>query len=80
MFVFIHSGCDTPRYFWLTRGTRLLSENSVQLNGTSLTECSMQCGMKVNVDSLQCEMISSSSFDNTMESCPDWDYYGSDIC
>ena len=87
MFVFLYSGCDTPRYFWRTRGTRLVSENAVLLNGTSLTECSNQCGMKgnclafnFNVDSLQCEMISSSSFNSTTESRPDWDYYGSDIC
>ena len=87
MFVFLYSGCDTPRYFCRTRETRLVSENSVLLNGTFLTECSKQCGMKgnclafnFNVDSLQCEMISSSSFNSTTESCPDWDYYGADAC
>ena len=67
MILFYNSGCETLTKFQRTRGTRLVSENSVQLNGTSLTECSKQCGMKgtclafnFNVDILQCEMISSS--------------------
>ena len=70
-----------------TTGARLISENSEISNDTSLTECKTKCGVKVNclalnfnVNSLQCEVLSSSTFSINVERRSDWDYYGADVC
>ena len=83
----LFSECSHPRYFWRTTGTRLISENSEISNDTSLTECKKKCGVKVNclafnfnVNSLQCEVLSSSNFSINVERRSDWDYYGADLC
>ncbi|XP_041360540.1 uncharacterized protein LOC121376827 [Gigantopelta aegis] len=80
-------GCGNPKDFWRQIGTRVLSQHSELLNGTSLVECSTTCNRKtscfafnINVNSMLCELIINGSFEDTKDINPDWDYYGSDFC
>ncbi|XP_041362948.1 uncharacterized protein LOC121378728 [Gigantopelta aegis] len=83
----VENGCDYPKSFPRVESTRLLSQQSELLNDTTLTECAVKCGTKitclafnVNVNTLQCELVCHPSFNDSKQSDPHWDYYGSDLC
>ncbi|XP_041362947.1 uncharacterized protein LOC121378727 [Gigantopelta aegis] len=81
------NGCSFPQSFPRVESSRLLSQQTVLLNDTTHMECAVKCDRKitclafnVNVNARQCELIVNPSFNDSKQSDPQWNYYGSDLC
>ncbi|XP_041379543.1 fucolectin-7-like [Gigantopelta aegis] len=78
--------CAPLRFFHRILGARLNSTNVIISDVDDVMHCASRCGdgdclaFNYNQNSQQCQLISTSAFNDSKTMTSSWDYYGMDFC